>query len=168
MKCYRWKTSSKIVERNVGLDASNDIDKDLRISGCETGCLRKMLMGIFCQIMREWLVNLELRYDSVLMQEYTPVGIYMFKVNNRNFRARCEICSKLTKKTLERRQLWAGKCRLARVRENPLSYFTQWPCLDVFQIMHVTKNCDTDRWTFFIEHSLSMNITPVKWMETYI
>ena len=26
-----------------------------------------------------------------------PLGIYMFKVNNRNTRTRCEICSKLTK-----------------------------------------------------------------------
>ena len=25
-----------------------------------------------------------------------PVGIYMFKVNNRNTKARCEICLKLT------------------------------------------------------------------------
>ena len=32
-----------------------------------------------------------------------PVDIYMFKVNNRNTRTRCEICSKLTKKALERR-----------------------------------------------------------------
>ena len=31
-----------------------------------------------------------------------PVGIYMFKVNNRNTKARCEICSKLTIKTQER------------------------------------------------------------------
>ena len=30
-------------------------------------------------------------------------GNYMFKVNNRNTRARCEICSKLTIKTPERR-----------------------------------------------------------------
>ena len=27
---------------------------------------------------------------------HNPVGIYMFKVNNRNTRIRCEICSKLT------------------------------------------------------------------------
>ena len=27
-----------------------------------------------------------------------PVGNYMFKVNNRNTRTSCEICSKLTKK----------------------------------------------------------------------
>ena len=33
-----------------------------------------------------------------------PVGNYMFKVNNRNTRTRCEIYSKLTIKTPERRQ----------------------------------------------------------------
>ena len=32
-----------------------------------------------------------------------PVGIYLLKVNNRNSRKRCEICSKLTIKTPERR-----------------------------------------------------------------
>ena len=32
-----------------------------------------------------------------------PVGIYLLKVNNRNTRTRCEICSKLTIKTPERR-----------------------------------------------------------------
>ena len=33
----------------------------------------------------------------------SPVGIYLLKVNNRNTRTRCEICSKLTIKTSERR-----------------------------------------------------------------
>ena len=33
-----------------------------------------------------------------------PANIYLFKVNNRNTRKRCEICSKLTTKTLEWRQ----------------------------------------------------------------
>ena len=32
-----------------------------------------------------------------------PAGNCMFKVNNRNTRTRCEICSKLTIKTPERR-----------------------------------------------------------------
>ena len=32
-----------------------------------------------------------------------PANIYKFKVNNRNTRTRCEICSKLTKKTPEQR-----------------------------------------------------------------
>ena len=34
----------------------------------------------------------------------TPAGNYMFKVGNRNTRTRCEICSKLTIKTPERRR----------------------------------------------------------------
>ena len=33
-----------------------------------------------------------------------PAGIYLLKVNNGNTRTRCEICSKLTIKTPERRQ----------------------------------------------------------------
>ena len=33
-----------------------------------------------------------------------PVGIYLLKVNNRYTRTKCEICSKLTIKTRERRQ----------------------------------------------------------------
>ena len=32
-----------------------------------------------------------------------PVGIYLFKVNNRNTKTRYDVCSKLTIKTLERR-----------------------------------------------------------------
>ena len=32
---------------------------------------------------------------------YNPVGICMFKVDNRNIRTRCEICSKLTIRTPE-------------------------------------------------------------------
>ena len=33
---------------------------------------------------------------------FNPAGVYMLKVSNRNTRARCEICSKLTIKTPER------------------------------------------------------------------
>ena len=41
-----------------------------------------------------------------IMQLYIciPAGIYLLKVNNRNTRTRCEICSKLTIKTPEGRQ----------------------------------------------------------------
>ena len=35
------------------------------------------------------------------MTEKYPVGIYLLKVNNRNSRTRCEICSKLTIETPE-------------------------------------------------------------------
>ena len=37
------------------------------------------------------------------------MGIYLLKVNNRNTRTRCEICSKLTIKTPERRH-WRRSC----------------------------------------------------------
>ena len=32
-----------------------------------------------------------------------PASIYLFKVKNRNFQRRCEICAKVTIKTRERR-----------------------------------------------------------------
>ena len=47
-------------------------------------------------------------HKNVLMSRYRnqigrtsgiPAGIFLFKVNNRNTRTRCEICSKLTIKT---------------------------------------------------------------------
>ena len=56
-----------------------------------------------------------------------PAGNYMYKVNNRNIRTRCEICSKLAIKRLSLLltlnifhtffwcffcKLWAGKCQL--------------------------------------------------------
>ena len=36
-------------------------------------------------------------------ETHIPAGNYMFKINNKNTRTRCEICSKLTIKTPERR-----------------------------------------------------------------
>ena len=39
------------------------------------------------------------------MTVFKPPGNYLFKANNINTRARCEICSKLAIKTPERRQL---------------------------------------------------------------
>ena len=35
--------------------------------------------------------------------QFCPAGNYMFKVNSRNTRTRCEICSKVTIQTQERR-----------------------------------------------------------------
>ena len=47
--------------------------------------------------------RLEKIWNDIIEALY-PAGNYMFKVNNRNTRTRCEVCSKLTIKTLERRQ----------------------------------------------------------------
>ena len=48
-----------------------------------------------------------------LKNRFFPTGNYMLNVNNKNARRRCEVCSKLTKKTPERRQWqWrhSGSC----------------------------------------------------------
>ena len=50
--------------------------------------------------------------DNVTALKVTPpipAGNYMFKVNNRNTRTRCEICSKLVIKTPER-SFWCLYC----------------------------------------------------------
>ena len=38
---------------------------------------------------------------TILLYQTNPLDIYLLKVNNRNTKARCEICSKLTIKTPE-------------------------------------------------------------------
>ena len=49
--------------------------------------------------------NLRSSFSNLVMMKLSnPAGNYMFKVNNRNVRTRCEICSKLTIKIPERRQ----------------------------------------------------------------
>ena len=42
-------------------------------------------------------------YNDTDFSGSLSAGIYLLKVNNRNTRTRCEICSKLTIKTPERR-----------------------------------------------------------------
>ena len=48
------------------------------------------------------LIPLEIRFHE--FSRWFPAGIYLFRVKNRNSRTICEICSKLTIKTPERRQ----------------------------------------------------------------
>ena len=56
----------------------------------------KKLKARFAKCMQKYI-------SSYFCLKPYPAGSYMFKVNNRNTRTRCEICSKLTIKTLERR-----------------------------------------------------------------
>ena len=66
--------------------------------GCDSG---KYACGVF--------LDLQKAFDTVnhvILRKklyHYPAGNCMFKVNNRNTRTRCEICSKLTIKTPERR-----------------------------------------------------------------
>ena len=55
---------------------------------------------------RQYSKKLHERYNlSTILTTPFPAGIYQLKVINRNIRKRCEICSKLTIKTPERRHL---------------------------------------------------------------
>ena len=52
----------------------------------------------------DWLLLLDHQASFVIVEtqkESNPANTYLFKVNNRNTRKRCKICSKLTKKTPE-------------------------------------------------------------------
>ena len=54
-----------------------------------------------------WITSCRESEDFIqikVLLKHLPAGNYMFKVNNKNTRTRCEICSKLTIKTPERRK----------------------------------------------------------------
>ena len=70
--------------------AQNDY-KLRMIIGCKIWLTVRTLIAFTLKVVKTW--------------DY-PAGNYMFKVNNRNTRARCEKCSKLTIKTPERRRIW--------------------------------------------------------------
>ena len=46
------------------------------------------------------MINI-IQKSQLIFEVNHPAGIYLLKVNNRNTRARCEICSKLTINTPE-------------------------------------------------------------------
>ena len=50
-----------------------------------------------------YIINIIVIITVTYYHNYYPVNIHLFKVNNINTRKRCEICSKLTIKTPERR-----------------------------------------------------------------
>ena len=68
-----------------------------------------------------------------------PAGNYLLKVNNRNTRARCEICSKLTIKTPERRQMASPSVFIVKI----VSMIVQFNIIQInyhgFQKHHFTK-----------------------------
>ena len=58
-----------------------------------------------CALFALYEFNRFSKYTTVSSSSFNiPAGTYLLKVNNRNTRTRCEICSKLTIKTPERRQ----------------------------------------------------------------
>ena len=68
-------------------------------------------------------------------------GIYLFKVNNRSARARCEICSKLTIKTPERRRTLSRKMSAGQISlTHFLAYFTDWCIYETFKRVQFLKD----------------------------
>ena len=55
------------------------------------------------QVIANYLKPLCSNNEHIIRNTQDPAGIYFLKVNNRNTRKRCEICSKLTINTAERR-----------------------------------------------------------------
>ena len=50
----------------------------------------------------QYVLSKPVSFSSLFEICFYPAGIYLLKVNNRNTRTRCEICSKLTIKIPER------------------------------------------------------------------
>ena len=64
------------------------------------GSFQYFLMSLFHVVFRVW----ERSGAGILLRSYpVPANIYLLRFNKINFRKRCEICSKLTIKTPERR-----------------------------------------------------------------
>ena len=74
-------------------------------------------LGIFLDENLSWKTHIKYIKNKIsknigISFKASPAGIYLLKVNNRNTRTRCEICSKLTIKTPERRlaSFWCLYC----------------------------------------------------------
>ena len=76
-------------------------------------------------------------YQSLVQTGSIPAGNYMFKVNNRNTRTKCEICSKLTIKVPERHQasFWCLYCWL-------WTYFTPYSSVSTVNFEQVNAGWD--------------------------
>ena len=86
---YLWKRLSRKMTAN----------KSPMVHFKTTGCHQLIYFDDFWGVKHK---NTERIYSQCFQEP--PANIYLFKVNNRNSRKRCEICSKLTIKTAEWRQ----------------------------------------------------------------
>ena len=94
--------------------------------------------------MLDRVLNTALNYVSKI-----PVGNCMFKFNNRNTRTRCEICSKSTIKTQERRlvSFWCLYCWL-------WTDFTPCYSVSIVNFEQVNAGWVIRRWIFNLQISL--------------
>ena len=91
-------------EKVIGELVSEDLEESKRL-----GLIRELTFVVnFCS--GQFIVYSS--FEKLKVSLNFPAGIYLLKVNNRNARTRCEICSKLTIKTPERRlaSFWCLYC----------------------------------------------------------
>ena len=77
----------------------------LEIFAILSGCVTLKMFGLVLSCIK--LRNGQTYFKNLAVfttQDFYPAGNEMFNVNNKNTRTKCEICSKLTKKKLKRRQ----------------------------------------------------------------
>ena len=88
--------------------------------------MSKMILALAYKIFFELTKSLAPNIRQKKYLRIYPAGNYMFKVNNRDTRTRCEIFSKLTIKIPEQRQwqLWVGKFLLFIIRSYGLELAT--------------------------------------------
>ena len=89
---------------NVVVTISRHIENSCIVKTVYSGIFRhSTISGTFNNIQPCSGILMHIRIYRGIFWHYCSVGNYMFKVSNRGTRARCEICSKVTIKTLERR-----------------------------------------------------------------
>ena len=81
---------------------NKELNQKLSTLGGDRDKLQERLQEAEGQIdeLKEQVLVSVITYWPTVMETY-PVVIYLFRVNNRNTRTRCEICSNLTIKTPE-------------------------------------------------------------------
>ena len=99
------ETSHQIGAKLVQVQAEKYVQ--FLVIGALYGCTVNILAKYLHKVIISWNIFCFALYETVILgvaipKSLYPAGIYVLKVNNRNFRTRCEIYSKLTIKTLER------------------------------------------------------------------
>ena len=139
IKSFLWKSIIRIIYKNCALKNKEPCRKTL----CKEILIRTISTRSACSL--SWN-----EFWWLCMLLHRPAGIYLLKVNSRNTRTMCEICSKLTLKT-PMVSFWCLFCKL-------WIYFTPCSCVSIFNLEQVNAGKES---TF-----LSWNSSRVTRVET--
>ena len=89
---------------NLSRMSTVSYDNKMVVNIMSSGLIQRFCLPVMQLIQLSfWFLTTKSIIHFVAKLLRNPAGIYLLKVNNRNTRTRCEICSKLTIKTPERR-----------------------------------------------------------------